>query len=142
MVVVLLAVDLIMWAVGFAMLKKATNKTTALEDLLEKVSSGMTHKELKVSVLSNLGDEIRDCSAPTNKWLILPVLGPVIKATQHQLYAKCLKVKIATSSFHQRSMRNFVYYWMLLAVTFSSITFPFTLTFEIGVIALSHILCN
>lgn len=137
LVVVMLAVDLVLWALSFTALWQAAHKTSRLEMLLDEVAPEEIPRELKMPMLaftSNPDDTGLVCAAPTKWWLLVPVLGPVMVAKQHQAYASCLLAKIdafsnSLSPWTFGSVRTIMYV-MMLTMTFSlaklSVSFPET----------------
>lgn len=124
LMLLLLAVDLLLWGLSFTALWQAAHKTARLEKLLDEVAPGEVrpaHKMPMLAFTSNPDETGMVCAVPTKRWLLVPVLGPVMVAKQHQVYARCLLDKInasAKSLSHWRfgSARTVVYV-MILTLT-------------------------
>lgn len=125
LLMVMLAVDVVLWALGFTALWQAAHKTSHLEKVLDEVAPGEAHPQLKMPMLaftSNVDDTGMVCAVPTKKWLLVPVLGPVMVAKQHRSYSNCLLSRInafdSLSYCRLGSVRT-ILYMLMLTVTFA-----------------------
>lgn len=126
----LLLVDLGLWAGGSVSLWQAARRTVVLKRLLEEVAPGEVHQEPKLPMFARtpkLGDTVYKCAVPTKRWLLVPVLGPLMISKQHHIYAECLKAKLDSTTTlrarRTRSVRAFIY-GMVLMVTLANVKMP------------------
>lgn len=127
----LLLIDVSLWAVGSISLWRAARKTAVLQRLLEEVQPGEAQEGPTLPMFarsSKLDEKALHCAHPTKKWLMVPVLGPLMISKQHHLYAKCLQAKLEATAIlkkrHTWSLRFFLYL-MALVMMFGTVNLPF-----------------
>ncbi|MPC87802.1 hypothetical protein E2C01_082678 [Portunus trituberculatus] len=125
----LLLVDFGLWAGGSVSLWQAARRTVHLKRLLQEVAPGEAIPETTLPMFASAATHAASlCAMPTKKWLLVPVLGPLMIAKQHHIHAQCLQARLSNITVirkqHTRNLCGLLYV-MAFTVTLANLKLPF-----------------